>query len=80
MVCGLTFSRGGTNYTVTGQRFDIIQKPRLIIYVTGVANRQTRQAGTPVDGETRIRLESEVRTYTYVCYIEAKYVLPKSLL
>ena len=35
---------GGTNYTVTGQNLDIVQEPRLIVYVSAPQNVAKRQA------------------------------------
>lgn len=46
---------GGTIYTVTGQRLDIVEEPRLLLYVRrNVVKRQAQDT-------QEIELESEVR-------------------
>ena len=52
----LAFCSGGTNYTVTGQNLDIVQEPRLIVYVSVPQNVAKRQA----QGSQEVELLSDV--------------------
>ena len=52
----LAFCSGGTNYTVTGQNLDIVQEPRLIVYVSAPQNVAKRQA----QGSQEVELLSDV--------------------
>ena len=50
-----TSCRGGTTFTVTGQNLDVVQEPRLLLYVAGVVSQQQkRQADMPEEIEYRL--------------------------